>query len=329
MRYNSALENEALCFEHLFQYYNNRVIISSENKHLNFINGSDIHLRSITGTCSTKDNGVESHNQSVSNVDDKASDNPDIPLGDNGSMNNTSDINDCISIDSDLNEGVASLSNSSVYNNVNSNDNLLRFVCLNCCGFKTRLQYPEFRNLIQSYEIICFVETKTDNIDIIILPGYKFVMKNRETNTKNRSGGIMVGFKDNLAKHIDLVNTDSKYVMWFKCSEQPFKTDQPVFVGVVYIPPEYTKYSSEDAFSELQQQYLSSSNTSKYICLLGDFNARTATDTDFVDLIKNRNVDDYITDFVDNFTNILNDLKMPLNRIIIVTFLQRKQYIYS
>jgi hypothetical protein len=48
---------------------------------------------------------------------------------------------------------------------------------------------------------------------------------------------------------------------------------------------------------------------------LGDFNARTATDTDFVDLIKNRHVDDYITDFVDNFTNVLNDLKMPLNRI--------------
>jgi hypothetical protein len=151
--YYSALENETLYFEHLFQYYNNRVIISSENRHLNFIKCSDIHLRSITGTCSTKDNGIENHNQSVSNVDDKASDIPDIPLGDNGSMNNTSDMNDCISIDSDLNEGVASLSNSSVYANVNSNDNLLRIVCLNCCGIKTWLQYPEFRTLIQSYDI--------------------------------------------------------------------------------------------------------------------------------------------------------------------------------
>ena len=91
---------------------------------------------------------------------------------------------DCISIDSDY-EGVASLSNSSVYNNVNSNDNLLRIVCLNCCGIKTRLQYPEFRNLIQSYNIVCFVETKTDDIDIITLPAYKFVMKNRKTITKN------------------------------------------------------------------------------------------------------------------------------------------------
>jgi hypothetical protein len=60
---------------------------------------------------------------------------------------------------------------------------------------------------------------------------------------------------------------------------------------------------------------LSFSNKSKYICHFGDFNARTATDTDFVDLINNRHVDDYITDFVDNFTNVLYDLKMPLNRI--------------
>jgi hypothetical protein len=35
-----------------------------------------MHLHSITGTCSTKDYGVERHNQSVSNFDDKASDNP-------------------------------------------------------------------------------------------------------------------------------------------------------------------------------------------------------------------------------------------------------------
>jgi hypothetical protein len=103
--------------------------------------------------------------------------------------------------------------------------------------------------------------------------------------------------------------------MWFKYSEQLFKTDQAVLFGVVYIPPNYTKYSSEGAFSELQQEYLSFSNMSKYICLLGDFKARTATDTDFADLIKHRHVDDYITDFVDNFANVLNDLKMPLNRI--------------
>jgi hypothetical protein len=63
--------------------------------------------------------------------------------------------NDCISIDSDYNDA-ASLSNSSVYNPVNSNDDVLRIVCLNCCGIKTRLEYSEFRNLIQSYDIAFF-----------------------------------------------------------------------------------------------------------------------------------------------------------------------------
>ena len=117
-----------------------------------------MHLQSITGTCSTKDYVVERNNQSVSNFDDKASDNPCIPLGDNSSMNNTSDINDCILIDSDYEAiaGVVFLLNSSVDNT--SSDNLLRIVCLFCCGIKTRLQYPEFRNLIQSYDIVCFVE---------------------------------------------------------------------------------------------------------------------------------------------------------------------------
>jgi uncharacterized protein YuzE len=114
-----------------------------------------MHLHSITGT---KDYVVERNNQSVSNFDDKASDNPCIPLGDNSSMNNTSDINDCILIDSDYEAiaGVVFLLNSSVDNT--SSDNLLRIVCLFCCGIKTRLQYPEFRNLIQSYDIVSFVE---------------------------------------------------------------------------------------------------------------------------------------------------------------------------
>ena len=53
-----------------------------------------------------------------------------------------------------------------------------------------------------------------------------------------------------------------------------FKLDQLVIVGVLYIPPEYTKYSSDEAFNEIQQEYLSLLNISKYICLVGDFNTR-------------------------------------------------------
>jgi hypothetical protein len=82
------------------------------------------------------------------------------------------------------------------------------------------------------------VVTKTDDIDIITLPGYKFVMKNRKKITKNRSGGIMVGFKDNLAKHIlDLFEKD-KYSC---CNSLKASSDEYlVYSGGIYTTPKNT-----------------------------------------------------------------------------------------
>ena len=105
-------------------------------------------------------------------------------------------------------------SNSFIVNT--GKDNILRILCLNCCGLKTRLQYPEFNKLIQSYDIVCLVETKTDDIDIITSPGYTFHMKNRKKVSNKRSGGIIVGHKNNLEDYIEILTTKSKYVLWFK-----------------------------------------------------------------------------------------------------------------
>ena len=48
---------------------------------------------------------------------------------------------------------------------------------VHCCGIKSRLQYPEFQNMIRNHDILCFVETKTDDLDVINFPGFKFIMK--------------------------------------------------------------------------------------------------------------------------------------------------------
>ena len=198
--------------------------------------------------------------------------------------------------------------------NSSLNTKLLRIGCLNCCGIKTRLQYPEFKNFIQNYEIVCFVETKTDDIDIIDFPGYNFHMKNRKKISNRRSGGITVGIKDTLKDFIEIVNTDSRYVLWFKCKESLFKTDQPVFFGVVYIPPEYSKYSSEDAFTEIEREFISFSDRSKFMCLLGDFNARTANENDFVSVQQNEHEENDISEFLDDYTSCLYDMNMSICR---------------
>jgi hypothetical protein len=53
-------------------------------------------------------------------------------------------------------------------------------------------------------------------------------------------------------------------------------SDDLIF-GIVYIPPEGSSYLSPDAFDQVENEYRVLSQNYKYICLLGDFNSRTAT----------------------------------------------------
>jgi hypothetical protein len=93
-----------------------------------------------------------------------------------------------------------------------------------------------------------------------------------------------------------------------------FKLDQPVIFYVVYIPPEYTKYSSDEAFNEIQKEYLSLLNISKYICRVGDFNARTSNCDDFIILDDNDHNNNNILDYVDNYTEVFESLSLPVER---------------
>ena len=41
-----------------------------------------------------------------------------------------------------------------------------------------KFNYPEFIEMINDFDILCLVETKTDVCDIITIPGYIVKMKN-------------------------------------------------------------------------------------------------------------------------------------------------------
>ena len=63
-------------------------------------------------------------------------------------------------------------------------------------------------------------------------------------------------------------------------------TDEEVLIGVVYIPPEFTSYSSQEAFNDIDFNIRNLSRSYKYISLAGDSNARTAELKDFSVLQK-------------------------------------------
>ena len=89
------------------------------------------------------------------------------------------------------------------------------------------------------------------------------------------SGGLVVWFKNELAANICVLKKGNNYI-WLKvCS---------IIVGGFYIPPANSKYYENDLFGEISNGILEYGQTNLPILLVGDFNARTATLNDFVDL---------------------------------------------
>jgi uncharacterized protein YlxW (UPF0749 family) len=71
-----------------------------------------------------------------------------------------------------------------ILNDINSkhcdcvNQGVINLLSLNVCGLIRRSQYPDVIELINKYEILCFVETKTDDADKINIPGFDVIMTN-------------------------------------------------------------------------------------------------------------------------------------------------------
>ena len=101
-------------------------------------------------------------------------------------------------------------------------------------------------------------------------------------NQEINRGGIALGFKEQLSDKISPVETECRFVFWFKVSADLLNTNGDDLFGIVYIPSEYTSYSSDDAYREIQNEYLMFSPNYECVCLLGDFNSRTATDDNFI-----------------------------------------------
>lgn len=230
--------------------------------------------------------------------------------------------NDCV-VNKSFNVLNTSSTNQISDTNVNNDSSLLvdtdvtdignlNILSLNCCGVKLRLQYPEFCQLVCNQDIICLQETKTDDLDTIELPGYIFKMKNRK-KIGRKSGGMILAYKESLENYIELLDIESKYVLWFKVSSKLVNLNEDVIFGNVYIPPEGSPYFQPDTFDQIENEIRTFSQNYKYISLFGDFNSRTAEEPDFIDFEINEHEQDF-TEFLQNDLATLNELNIDKNR---------------
>ena len=65
-------------------------------------------------------------------------------------------------------------------------ENELNFGCLNVCGLKRRVHFPEFQETLSDFDILCVTETKLDHTDVISIPGYGSLSQVRKQGKRKR-----------------------------------------------------------------------------------------------------------------------------------------------
>lgn len=151
----------------------------------------------------------------------------------------------------------------------------LKLCALNVGGLKKKTLYPEFTELIKKYHVIGISETKLSKYDNINLPAFDVYYNSRQNCIRN-SGGLALLIKKNISEWVTIMNNNSEFIQWCCISKVCTGLDENLYIGNVYLPPEGSKYVSADMWETVQNEITRVKLLSKYVVLMGDFNARTS-----------------------------------------------------
>ena len=90
-----------------------------------------------------------------------------------------------------------------------------------------------------------------------------------------------------MLKSLTCISSESEFVQWVRISKDIFTIDSDLFLGCIYIPPENSKYSSLEAFNEIESELIQLSSGWDYFSLIGYFNTKTGDTQDIFQKMKN------------------------------------------
>ena len=175
-----------------------------------------------------------------------------------------------------------------------------------------KLNNFDFLSNIKNHDFIFLNETWSKEVDSI--PGFKAVSTQtappRTTSSSRISGGITLLYK---TKFNPTVSTEklTKNFLWSKIDKSALGSSHDLFICGVYIPPENSSYFDNEIFTDLEND-IAHYSTKGNIMLLGDFNARTSKNVDYI----SKEGSSYINDVTENsslprnrenFDNIINN----------------------
>ena len=143
-----------------------------------------------------------------------------------------------------------------------------------------------FMKEVIKHDIFCISETHCDENQNISIENYKTFKISRSRNKKNNRcyGGIAIWYKSSLAKGLTFLNHKNNDYIWIKLCRYFFNTTQDTYLCVAYIPPEnspFYKTRGENTLSYIESDIMKYKNEGS-IMLVGDLNARTRTELDYI-----------------------------------------------
>ena len=135
---------------------------------------------------------------------------------------------------------------------------------------------------MSNFDILCCSECKVDDYDEIELKNYTFYSQPRKQLYYRKSGGIGIFIKNSICKYVELIDTESDYVLWVKVKRGYLFAETDFIIGAVYIPPESSRFFNIEELSVFDSEINSMCNEYENVIIAGDTNGHTSDCDDFI-----------------------------------------------
>ena len=188
---------------------------------------------------------------------------------------------------------------------------------LNVSCLWNKLNYPEFLELVSSYDVFCAAETYLDSFDIADIENFDFISLPRSQEYKRKSGGIGIYVRSSLSMYIKVESCSSEYILWVSVDRPISGLQEKLMLGTIYIPPENSRFFTQDEFDSFENSVSDACCNHKYVIITCDANSKTAQLSDFVRsdtfLFDMFDVDSVDQSDLEKYTELEN-LNIPLDR---------------
>ena len=109
-----------------------------------------------------------------------------------------------------------------------------------------KLNDPEFRKRLRSFEILCLQETQCgpNETASLSVEGYKLFPFHRKISGNNRHfGGSLLIIKSEIRPGIKIVNTFDGDKIWIMLLKEYFNLEKDMYICFAYVPPMTTCYA--------------------------------------------------------------------------------------